>query len=148
MELPKLGQLLVKLDKLLDRYVDSGPGAADIAQYRAFLWDGTRKALKPLARPARVDLRDLIGIDAIQQAVVRNTKRFIDGNKANNVLLWGERGTGKSSLVKSLLTEFAGTDLRMVQICKHDILTIQDLFGLLAGSSPCRFILFIDDLSF
>jgi predicted AAA+ superfamily ATPase len=148
MERPRLGQLLIKIDKLLDRYVDNGAGAADFAKYRAFVWDGTRKALKPLVRPARVDPRDLIGIDAIKEAVVKNTKNFINGNRANNVLLWGERGTGKSSLVKSLLFAFAGTDLRMVQIYKHDILTIQDLFDLLAQSRSFRFILFIDDLSF
>ena len=148
MERPKLGQLLVKIDKLLDRYVGSGPGAADFADFRAFVWDGTRKSLKPLRRPVRVDPRDLIGIDEIRQAVDGNTKRFIDGKKANNVLLWGERGTGKSSLVKSLLFSFAGTDLRMIQIYKHDILLMQELFDLLAHSAPYRFILFIDDLSF
>ena len=148
MERPRLAQLLIKIDKLLDRYVDSGAGSADFAHYRAFVWDGARKALKPLARPVRVDPRELIGIDAIKEAVVRNTQRFIDGNRANNVLLWGERGTGKSSLVKSLLFAFPDTDLRMVQIYKHDILTIQDLFDLLARNRPYRFILFIDDLSF
>jgi predicted AAA+ superfamily ATPase len=62
--------------------------------------------------------------------------------------LWGERGTGKSSLLKSLLTVFDGTPLRMVQIYKHDILTIQGLYDVIAGSKPYRFILFIDDLSF
>jgi len=147
MERPRLGHLLLKLDRLLDRYVDSGPLAADLAAYRAFVWDGARKALKPLSRPALVDPRDLIGIDAIKQAVIGNTRRFIDGTRANNVLLWGERGTGKSSLVKSLLTEFAGTDLRMVQIYRHDILTIRELFDIVAHS-PFRFILFTDDLSF
>ena len=148
MERPRLGQLLIKLDKLLDRYVDNGPGATDFAECRAFVWDGTRKTLKPLTRPVRIDPRDLIGIDAIREAVLRNTKRFIEGNRANNVLLWGERGTGKSSLVKSLLSAFADTDLRVIQIYKHDILTIQDLFDLLAHSTPYRFILLIDDLSF
>ena len=80
--------------------------------------------------------------------MVRNTKKFIEGRRANNVLLWGERGTGKSSLLKSLLTVFDGTPLRMVQIYKHDILTIQDLYDIIAASKPYRFILFIDDLSF
>jgi predicted AAA+ superfamily ATPase len=148
MERPRLGQLLIKLDKLLDRYVDNGPRATDLANYRAFVWEGPRRNLRPLTRPARIDPRDLIGIDEIRQAVLTNTKRFLDGHRANNVLLWGERGTGKSSLVKSLLTAFAGRDLRVVQIYKHDILTIPGLFDLLAASRPYRFILFIDDLSF
>jgi predicted AAA+ superfamily ATPase len=64
------------------------------------------------------------------------------------VLLWGERGTGKSSLIKALLTAFSGTPLRMIQILKHDILTVQELYEVIAGNPSYRFILFIDDLSF
>ena len=64
------------------------------------------------------------------------------------MLLWGERGTGKSSLLKALLTVYDGTLLRMIQIYKHDILTIQEIYDLIAKSTPYRFILFIDDLSF
>jgi len=148
MEKPKIGQLLVKLEKLLDRYVDNGTEVPHFPQYHAFLWDGKRKAIKAVERPVRVEQGDLIGIDAIKKEVVDNTKNFIDGRKANNVLLWGERGTGKSSLMKALLTVFDGTTLRMIQIYKHDILTIQDLYDLLWRSRPYRFILFIDDLSF
>lgn len=148
MEKPTIGQLLVKLDKLLDRYVDNGPGEPLFLEYQAFLWDGERKMIKPIKRPVRIDQNDLIGIDSIKQEVVRNTKHFIGGRKANNVLLWGERGTGKSSLMKALLTVFEGTPLRMIQVYKHDILTIQELYDLLARSEPYRFILFIDDLSF
>ncbi len=148
MEKPKIGQLLVKLDKLLDRYVDGGPDAPHFTKYQAFLWDGRRKTLKPVKRPVRIDQEDLIGIESVKKEVIRNTKNFIDGRKANNVLLWGERGTGKSSLLKALLTVFDGTPLRMIQVYKHDILTIQDLYHLLAQSKSYRFVLFIDDLSF
>jgi predicted AAA+ superfamily ATPase len=148
MEKPKIGQLLVKLDKLLDRYVDGGPEEPSFLKYQAFLWDGKRKTMKPIKRPVRIDQDDLIGIESIKKEVVNNTKNFVDGRKANNVLLWGERGTGKSSLMKALLTVFDGTPLRMIQIYKHDILTIQDMYDLLVQSRPYRFILFIDDLSF
>ncbi|MGE5173593.1 MAG: ATP-binding protein [Betaproteobacteria bacterium] len=148
MEKPKIGHLLVKLDKLLDRYVDGGPDSTHFAKYQAFLWDGRRKTLKPIRRPVQIDQDDLIGIESIKKEVVRNTRNFVDGRKANNVLLWGERGTGKSSLLKALLTVFADTPLRMIQIYKHDILTIQDMYDVLARSKPYRFILFIDDLSF
>ena len=148
MEKPKIGQLLVKLDRLLDRYVDGGPETPYFAKYQAFLWDGTRKMLKPIKRPIQIDQDDIIGIESIKKHVLRNTKSFIDGRKANNVLLWGERGTGKSSLVKTLLTVFEGTPFRMVQVYKHDILTIQEMYDLIARSKPYRFILFIDDLSF
>jgi predicted AAA+ superfamily ATPase len=148
MEKPKLRHLLAKLDRLLDRYVDGTAGATDFTVHQAYLWDGRKKSLKPIKRPASVDHDDLIGIDSIKKEVIRNTKNFIDGTRANNVLLWGERGTGKSSLVKSLLTTFADTSLRMIQVYKHDILTIQEVYDLVADNEACRFILFIDDLSF
>jgi len=148
MEKPKIGHLLVKLDKLLDRFVDVGSEPPSFEKNQAFLWDGTRRKMKPIKRPVHVDQDDLIGIESIKKQVARNTKNFIDGRRSNNVLLWGERGTGKSSLLKSLLTVFDGTSLRMVQIYKHDILTIQELYSLIARSKPYRFILFIDDLSF
>ena len=148
MERPKIGQILAKLDRLLDRYVDSGPETPSFDHYQAFIWDGTRKILKPIRRPVQVDQNDLIGIELIKRQVTRNTQNFIEGKKANNVLLWGERGTGKSSLLKSLLLTFKNTPLRMVQIYKHDILTLQDIYDLATKNSAYRFILFLDDLSF
>lgn len=148
MEKTKIGNLLVKLDKLLDRYVDNGPEEPLFQKYQAFLWDGKRRTIQPIKRPVRIDQGDLIGIESIKKEFVNNTKNFVDGRKANNVLLWGERGTGKSSLMKSLLTVFDTTPLRMIQVYKHDILTVQGLYDLLWRSQPYRFILFIDDLSF
>ncbi len=145
---PKIGQILTKLDRLLDRYVDGRPESANFEKYRAFTWDGRKKTLRSVRRPVRTDQDDLIGIDAVKKQILRNTKSFVEGRRANNVLLWGERGTGKSSLVKSLLTVFEGTNLRMIQIYKHDILTIQEMYDFIAESRPYRFILFIDDLSF
>jgi predicted AAA+ superfamily ATPase len=141
-------QVMAKLSRLLDRYVDGAADATDFAQHQAYLWDGRKKSLKPIKRPAVIDHDDLIGIDSIKKEVIRNTKNFINGTRANNVLLWGERGTGKSSLVKSLLTTFADTNLRIIQVYKHDILTIQEMYDLVADNKACRFILFIDDLSF
>jgi predicted AAA+ superfamily ATPase len=148
MEKSEITQLLTKLDKLLDRYVDSGLETSLFNSNQAFIWDGRRKSLKSIRRPVRINADDLIGIDSIKKEVIRNTKIFINGGKANNVLLWGERGTGKSSLFKSLLATFDNTPLRMIQIYKHDILTIQEMYELIEKSAPYRFILFIDDLSF
>ncbi len=148
MEKPNIGQILVKLDKLLDRHVNGGPEAAEFGQHQAYVWDGQLKSLRPIMRQASVDHKDLIGIDAIKHEVIRNTKNFVNGLRSNNVLLWGERGTGKSSLIKSLLTSFAGTNLRLIQVYKHDILTIRELYGAIFSKSAYRFIIFIDDLSF
>ncbi len=148
MEDQNLGRILVKLDKLLDRYVNEGSDKPAFEDYQAFIWDGTKKIMKPIKRPVQMCQEDLIGIEMIKQEVFRNTQHFIDGKKSNNVLLWGERGTGKSSLLKSLLTTFKNTPLRMIQIYKHDILTLQDIYDLLARNASYRFILFLDDLSF
>jgi len=141
-------QVLTKLDRLLDRHVDALPGATDFTRNQAYRWDGRKKGLKPIKRTARIDHDDLIGIEAVKQEINQNTKNFLDGIRANNVLLWGERGTGKSSLIKSLLTTFEGTNLRMVQVFKHDLLTVLDMYDLISDNAACRFIFFIDDLSF
>ena len=137
-----------KLDRLLDQYVGHGTSDADIGGHQAFLWNGRNKGIVPIRRPVRIDPSALLGINEHKDRVLDNTRRFISGVQANNVLLWGERGTGKSSLIKSLLTAFSGTPLRMIQILKHDILTVLDLYDLIAANSSFRFILFIDDLSF
>jgi uncharacterized protein len=139
---------VAKLDRLLDRYVEHDPAHADLGGFRAFQWDGRKQGLRPVRRPVRIDPADLLGIDGQKELILDNTRRFLSGAPANNVLLWGERGTGKSSLVKSLLTAFDGTVLRMVQVLKHDILTIQELYDPVAAQPRLRFIVFIDDLSF
>jgi predicted AAA+ superfamily ATPase len=144
----KIDQLLAKVDRVLDRYLDDDADVTNFAKHRAFRWDGARRTLKPIPRPAKIHPNHLLGIDAIKHEVLRNTKSFVHGGKANNILLWGERGTGKSSLVKSLLTAFNKTPFRMIQIYRHDILSITSLYDLIAGHRSYRFILFIDDLSF
>lgn len=145
---PIILSAFTKLDRLLEQYVGNRPSEADIGGHQAFLWNGRSKSLVPIRRPVRIDPSDLLGINEQKDRVLDNTRRFVDGVNANNVLLWGERGTGKSSLIKSLLTAFSGTPLRIIQILKHDILTVQDLYDVIAGNPSFRFILFIDDLSF
>jgi len=137
-----------KLDRLLDQYVAHLPSEADISSHQAFRWDGKSRSLRPVKRPVRLDPSVLLGIDDHKDRVLDNTRRFVSGARANNVLLWGERGTGKSSLVKSLLHAFSGTALRMIQVMKHDLPAVQTLYELIAAHPSRRFIIFIDDLSF
>ncbi len=140
--------VLAKLDRALDLFTDHPASMADIQNHRAFLWDGKRKALVPVKRPVNISPDSLLGIDENKSLVMENTAHFISGQKANNILLWGERGTGKSSLIKCLLSAFTGTSLRMIQVLKPDILSIRQVFDTAADNPGYRFILFLDDFSF
>ena len=94
-----------------------------------------------------IGLDDLLNIDAQKQAIQRNTEQFVHGFPANNVLLWGARGTGKSSLIHALLNAYAGSNLRLVEVNKTQLADLAAIARLLADS-PYRFVLFCDDLSF
>lgn len=111
----------------------------------AFLWKGGR--LCPVSRPDPIRLSDLKGYEATRKIAVDNTRAFLDGLEANNVLLYGDRGTGKSSTVKALLNEFAADGLRMVEMSSQSLNELPSLTDRLA-SVPMKFIVFIDDLSF
>ncbi|MGV8840401.1 MAG: ATP-binding protein [Bauldia sp.] len=120
-------------------------GAAD-----AFLWDARRIGLRPVAGVSRIDIRLLKGIDRVRDILVENTARFAAGLPANNVLLWGARGMGKSSLVKAAhaaVNHSAPARLKLVEIHREDIATLPDLMEILR-TAPSRFVLFCDDLSF
>jgi predicted AAA+ superfamily ATPase len=103
--------------------------------------------LQPVLRPHRIRLSDLQGIDRQKELVAQNTLQFVRGWPANNVLLTGARGTGKSSLVKAVLTEYAEEGLRVIEVDKHDLMDLPAIIDSIAAE-PFRFILFSDDLSF
>lgn len=103
--------------------------------------------MEAVAHPHLFNLDDLVGIDDIRDEVVRNTTQFVAGLPANNVLLWGERGCGKSSLVKAILKPFAPRGLRIIELKRWDILSLPRITALLRNQ-PFYFILFCDDLSF
>jgi predicted AAA+ superfamily ATPase len=145
---PVILSVFSKLDRFLEQHVDHWPSEADVLGHQAFRWEGRSRSLLPIKRPVRMDPANLLGIDDCKAVVMDNTRCFAAGSRANNVLLWGERGTGKSSLLRSLLHAFAGTDLRMVEVYKHDILTIRDLYDFFTSHPSFRFIILIDDLSF
>jgi predicted AAA+ superfamily ATPase len=92
-------------------------------------------------------MSELVGIDDIRDEVMRNTRQFVRGFPANNVLLWGERGCGRSSLVKGLLKPFAPAGLRLIELKRWDLLSLPGIMSVVRDL-PYRFILFCDDLSF
>ena len=121
-------------------------GFGRFASHRAFVFDAQR-GLRPVSRHDPVRLSDLKGYALQRDRVVDNTRCFLEGKPANNVLLYGDRGTGKSSTVKALLNEFGNEGLRMVQIGKESLSELGALIEQI-GDVPLKFILFIDDLTF
>ena len=104
-------------------------------------------SLEPVRQVASIRLADLVEVEPQKERLLRNTEQFVAGRPANNVLLTGARGTGKSSLIKACLNEFAGQGLRLIEVDKADLIDLPDLVDLVAAR-PERFIVFCDDLSF
>jgi predicted AAA+ superfamily ATPase len=121
----------------------------DFNQVDAFLWHTSPDQLEPIATVSRVDLSLLVGIDRSRDTLLNNTSRFANGMPANNALLWGARGMGKSSLVKAVHADILrqGLPLKMVELQREDLPSVTRLLTLLR-EAPYRFLLFCDDLSF
>lgn len=148
----ELDRFILRLDQLLDRLdplLPPVPVKLDFAAHIAFRWRkrGLRGGLEPVGAPHRIRLDDLKGVDRQAELITRNSRQFVERRPANNVLLTGARGTGKSSLVKAVLNEFAPRGLRLVEVEKNDLMDLPDIIDILV-QQPYRFILFSDDLSF
>ena len=104
-------------------------------------------SLEPVRQVASIRLAELVEVEPQKERLLRNTEQFVAGRPANNVLLTGARGTGKSSLIKACLNEFAAQGLRLIEVDKADLIDLPDLVDLVAAR-PERFIVFCDDLSF
>lgn len=144
--------LMTRAERLADRLEQLFPGATEAPDWSAapaFLWRRRhgRARLIPIARPHAIQLGDLCDIDDQKARIDQNTRQFLAGRSANNVLLTGARGTGKSSLVKALLNAYAKQGLRLIEVDKTDLMDLPEIVELVAGR-PERFILFCDDLSF
>jgi predicted AAA+ superfamily ATPase len=135
------------LPDLAAYYARAGTGL--FARYRAFRWVrvGERGHLEGIAHPDPVRLSDLVGYESERELLLRNTEQFLAGYPANNVLLYGDRGTGKSSTIKALLNAYGDRGLRLVEVAKAYLPDLPQLLALLRGRRE-RFILFVDDLSF
>ena len=137
--------LLVRLESLLPRPAN----VPDCSAVHALRWRrrSGQSYLQPVSHAHRIALSDLCGIDRQRKLVEDNTLQFIDGFAANNVLLTGARGTGKSSLIKALLTQYSQRGLRLIEVDKNDLVDLPNIVDLVADL-PFKFILFCDDLSF
>jgi predicted AAA+ superfamily ATPase len=140
---------LARIAAALERIAPPPPGPADLSAAEAFVWRPAAGGLKPVVRPERVPLDLILGVDRQRDAILANTRRFASGAPANNALLWGARGTGKSALIKAAHAELAKADraLKLVEIAREDLPRLADLLGALQ-QADARAILFIDDLSF
>ena len=144
---------LAELQKIAQALARLSPAPAktpDFAKTAAFVWNGPISGLSPVAIVNRVDISLLKGIDQSRDTLIENTTRFAKGLSANNALLWGARGMGKSSLVKAAHATVAASAkaLKVVEIHREDIGTLPLLMTLLRSAPKFRFIVFCDDLSF
>jgi predicted AAA+ superfamily ATPase len=139
----------------LERLTPQPRGAPELAAADAFVWHPAARELAPVARVNRVDMSLLKGIERVRDTLIENTERFARGLPANNALLWGARGMGKSSLVKAAHAAVNATTagaaraakLKLIEIHREDIESLPELMALLRGTAH-RFIVFCDDLSF
>ena len=150
-ESPLSDALLTRIAEALERLAPPALSTADFKAAEAFVWHAERARLAPVPKVNRVDLGLLRGIDRVRDLLAENTLRFAQGLPANNALLWGARGMGKSSLVKAVHAqtnrEIGKNDLKLVEIHREDINSLPLLLGLLRDA-PYHFIVFCDDLSF
>jgi len=147
-DLKLLADRLDRLIGLIERTVPPVAATPDFAAADAFVWLPASHGLEPVARVNRVDIGLLKGIDRVRDILIDNTERFAGGLPANNVLLWGARGMGKSSLIKAAHAAVSAHHaLKLIEIHREDIETLPHLMTLVRGT-PHRFILFCDDLSF
>jgi len=145
-------QFFQRLDQLLTRIETILPVRAphaDLDAHIAFRWrkHGDTGFLQAITHPHTITLDELLNIEEQKKVLDRNTQQFVSGFPANNVLLTGARGTGKSSLIKALLNRYADQGLRMIEVDKQGLTDLPDIVELI-DQRPERFILYCDDLSF
>jgi hypothetical protein len=144
-----------ELEDILQRLGELLPGAAPATDWKAsiaFRWRSSGRPgvggwLQPVRQVHRIKLSDLRGIDKQIERVEQNTRQFMKGEPANNVLLTGARGTGKSSIVKGLLNKYSKQGLRLIEVEKNDLVDLPQIVDQVSGRAE-RFLLFCDDLSF
>jgi uncharacterized protein len=149
MSLPPSESALIRIADALERLSPPAQPAPDFARADAFVWHTGPDRLVAVPQVSRVALSLLVGVDRVRDILLANTLQFAAGLPANNALLWGARGMGKSSLVKAVHAEVIrrGRPLKIVELSREDLPSVGRLLGVLRGA-PDRFVLFCDDLSF
>ncbi len=142
--------VLTRIAAALERMAPPPAPAPSFTEATAYIWQPDPDRLEPVETVSRVDLVQLIGIDRAKDTLLANTLQFARGHAANNALLWGSRGMGKSSLVKSVHAEAVaqGLPLVLVEIAREDLGSVGRLLAILGRAQDRRFLLFSDDLSF
>ena len=141
---------MIRIAEALERLAPAPQPAPDFTAATAFVWHPDPDRLEPVDSVSRVDIVQLIGIDRARDTLLANTMQFARGYAANNALLWGARGMGKSSLVKAAHAQAVadGLPLVLVEISREDLASVGRLLALLGAARDRRFVLFADDLSF
>ncbi len=147
--LARIERVLALGERALERVAGTPLDPDAFSRHLVFRWDARSGPgrLVPVVDPALFDLDDLVGVERSVEKLRRNTEQFVRGLPANHVLLYGERGTGKSSAVKGLVARYGSRGLRLVEVHKDDLLHLPDVLAALRDL-PHRFLLFCDDLSF
>ena len=140
---------LTRIAQALERVSPPAGALPDFSTASAFLWHVSPDRLQPVLDVKRVDLDLLIGIERARDTLLANTEQFAKGFAANNALLWGSRGMGKSSLVKAIHAHVSKTHpLKLIELQREDLPSVGRLLGALRNAQDERFVLFCDDLSF
>lgn len=147
----KLENLINRTEGLISKLENLLPAHSPTVDWAATAWRwlkiNGKSQLQTVQNPHQISLNNIHFVDAQKAEIVRNTHQFLAGLPANNVLLTGARGTGKSSLIKALLTEFSQHSLRLIEVEKHDLVQLPEIVALIQNR-PEKFIIFCDDLTF
>ena len=147
-----VNKLVTRAEALVERLERFLPDTGQPTDWKAsiaFRWrkKNGRAAIEPVSHVHRISLKDLQGIDDQKRLIEQNTRQFVEGHPANNVLLTGARGTGKSSLIKALLNKYSPRGLRLIEVEKQDLIDLPDIVDQIAPRRE-RYLLYCDDLSF
>lgn len=135
------------LENIIEFYKQYGTGI--FGEYRAFVWEHEedRTYLRGIDAPDPIKLKDLVGYEDQKETIIENTKQFLSGCPANNILLYGSRGTGKSSTVKAIINEYYSEGLRLIEVDKNKLVDFTKIIRILKNKN-LKFIIFVDDLVF